>query len=153
MKPVAWGIIVLFNLCTLGAQDFVPDNWNYIAIDSNKQKWGDWDEPDPVSISDINYEGRTHFRIETEDIIWYYDKAGGGFSRMIDRAGNDWISFRMDPWGKYPESSASSFRGLPNLVFGGEDDGAVLGDAFGVVDAPAEVEAVENAEEAPQFVF
>jgi hypothetical protein len=75
-------------------------------------------------MNNVNYEGREHFRIETEDIVWYYDKAGGGFSRMIDRAGNDWISFRMEPWGRYPESAASSFRGLPNLVFGGGDDGA-----------------------------
>ncbi len=30
----------------------------------------------------------------------------------------------MEPWGAYPASAASSFRGLPNLVFQGEDDGA-----------------------------
>ncbi len=76
-----------------------------------------------VRIDEVLYEGREHFRIETARIIWYYDRAGGGFSRMIDRTGNDWISFRKDPWGKYPESASSSFRGLPNLVFGGEDDG------------------------------
>jgi hypothetical protein len=80
-------------------------------------------EAGPVRIHEITYEGRDHFRIETDDIIWYYDIEGGGFSRMIDRTGSDWISFGMEPWGKYPESAASSFRGLPNLVYGGADDG------------------------------
>jgi hypothetical protein len=77
-----------------------------------------------VVISETEYEGRPHYRIGTEDITWYYDMSGGGFSRMIDREGRDWISFRMEPWGIYPDAAASSFRGIPNLVFGGSDDGA-----------------------------
>ena len=81
-------------------------------------------EKETVKINEIHYEGREHYRIETDRIIWYYDKAGGGFSRMIDRDGSDWISFRKEPWGEYPASAASSFRGVPNLVFGGGDDGA-----------------------------
>ena len=42
---------------------------------------------------------------------------------MIDRDGNDWIAFRMEPWDQYPASAASSFRGLPNLVFQGAEKG------------------------------
>lgn len=79
--------------------------------------------------SDINmeetvYEERPHFLVRTPSLDYYYDVQGGGFSRIIDKEGNDWINFRMEPWGTYPASAASSFRGLPNLVFQQADDGA-----------------------------
>ncbi len=70
------------------------------------------------------YEGKPHFVIETKEITWYFDREGGGFSRMIDRDGNDWITFKREPWGIYPESAASAFRGVPNLVFKSDDGGA-----------------------------
>jgi hypothetical protein len=71
-----------------------------------------------------DYEGRPHFRIETSKLTYYYDIRGGGFSRIIDENGNDWISFKMEPWGEYPAAAAGAFRGLPNMVFQEEDDGA-----------------------------
>lgn len=70
------------------------------------------------------YEGRPHYKIETPKVIYYYDIKGGGFSRILDADGNDWISFKMEPWGEYPGSAAGSFRGLPNMVFQGADGGA-----------------------------
>ncbi len=70
------------------------------------------------------YEGRSHYKIETPKITYYYDVKGGGFSRIIDDEGNDWISFKMDPWDEYPGSAAGAFRGLPNMVFEGNDGGA-----------------------------
>lgn len=79
---------------------------------------------DAVSLGETNHEGRPHFLVKTKALDYYYDLRGGGFSRIIDREGNDWISFKMEPWGSYPASAASSFRGMPNLVFQGEDDGA-----------------------------
>ena len=69
------------------------------------------------------YEGVPHFIIHTRTATYYFDKAGGGISRMIDRFGNDWINFKREPWGKVPESAASAFRGIPNAVFQGEDGG------------------------------
>ena len=79
---------------------------------------------DPVSFSESMYEGVPHFVVKTASATYYYDQLGGGFSRIIDTDGNDWISFKREPWGNYPPSAASSFRGLPNLVFQGDDDGA-----------------------------
>lgn len=70
------------------------------------------------------YEGREHYRIETPKIIYYYDIKGGGFSRIIDDEGNDWVSFKMEPWDEYPGAAAGAFRGLPNMVFEGADSGA-----------------------------
>ncbi len=77
-----------------------------------------------LTFSEINYEGRPHFKVLTRQLEYYYDIKGGGFSRIIDHEGNDWVGFKMEPWGSYPASAASSFRGLPNLVFGQSDDGA-----------------------------
>lgn len=78
----------------------------------------------PVQISECRYEDRAHFLVHTENLTYYFDQQGGGFSRIIDQDGNDWISFKMEPWGIYPDGAASAFRGIPNLVFQQVDDGA-----------------------------
>jgi hypothetical protein len=70
-----------------------------------------------------DYEGRSHFIIKTPTATYYLDRASGGLSRLIDRHGRDWISYKTDPWNKVPASAASSFRGIPNLVFQGDDGG------------------------------
>ena len=77
-----------------------------------------------VEIEELNYEGRAHFLIRTESCVWYFDRAGGGFSRLIDRDGRDWIGFRKDPLSEYPTSAAAGYRGMPNAVFVGPDKGA-----------------------------
>ncbi len=77
-----------------------------------------------TTIEETFYENRSHFVIHTSNAVYYYDKSGGGFSRIIDPYGNDWIQFKKDPWNQYPASAASSYRGIPNLVFGSNDNGA-----------------------------
>ncbi len=76
-----------------------------------------------VEISEDIFAGVPHFIIKTKKATYYLDKEGGGLSRMIDTYGNDWISFKREPWESYPESAASSFRGLPNLVYQSGDGG------------------------------
>ena len=82
------------------------------------------EQGDKPFIGEVSYQGAPHFLIKTPKVSYYYDRQGGGFSRIIDRDGNDWVSFKKEPWGQYPASAASAFRGLPNLVWQGEDDGA-----------------------------
>lgn len=77
-----------------------------------------------VSIAEGSYLGRPHFIIETPEARWYYDRAGGGFSRLMDAEGNDWISFKKSEQTNYPASAGDEYRGLPNLVFRSEDGGA-----------------------------
>ncbi|MEM7657459.1 MAG: hypothetical protein AAF399_15100 [Bacteroidota bacterium] len=77
-----------------------------------------------VHISETTYQGRDHFLITTPQAVYYFDKAGGGLSRMLDREGRDWIAFKKEPWDTYPPAAASSFRGLPNAVFRSEEGGA-----------------------------
>ena len=70
------------------------------------------------------YENRPHFIVRTKSAIYYYDKAGGGLSRMLDRNGVDWIDFKREPWGTYPASAASAYRGIPNFIHGSDQAGA-----------------------------
>jgi hypothetical protein len=66
---------------------------------------------------DLFYEDRPHFKIVTENAVYYLDKAGGGFSRIIDRDGNDWVAWHPEP-SEYPPSGAGNSRGLPNYTNG-----------------------------------
>lgn len=78
-----------------------------------------------IEISDSDYEGLPHFRIVTPSGTWYYDKAGGGFSRLIDRDGRDWIAFHVNP-SRGPGAAGAGYRGIPNAVFGkGNPDAGV----------------------------
>ena len=74
-------------------------------------------------ISDQMYLDRPHFRIETGTATYLYDRSGGGFSSIRDQSNVEWIGFKPGE-GKVPESAAADFRGLPNLVFRGRDNGS-----------------------------
>ena len=78
----------------------------------------------PVEITETVHLGRPHYRITTPTAIYLYDTAAGGFSSIIDPNGEDWVAWSDSPDGEYPASAASAFRGLPNLVHGGDDGGA-----------------------------
>jgi hypothetical protein len=77
-----------------------------------------------ISIVEITYLDRPHFKITTPSVIYYFDRAGGGFSSMIDKQGLDWIAYKKDSAvATYPKSAAGQYRGIPNAVFGNEDGG------------------------------
>lgn len=76
-----------------------------------------------IKISEVTYQKRPHYSIDTKTATYYFDIAGGGFSRIIDKFGNDWVSYKTEPWDTYPASAASAYRGLPNLVFKSDTDG------------------------------
>jgi len=77
-----------------------------------------------VTIATAQYEGAEHFVVRTRSATYWYDRAGGGFSRLLDADGRDWISFRREPWNQTPAAAASSYRGIPNFVFGAGESGA-----------------------------
>ncbi len=66
-----------------------------------------------VVLTEAKDQGQDCFKIETvfEGVktTYYYDKAGAGFTSLVDADGQDWISFR--PTG----GSAGNYRGIPNL--------------------------------------
>lgn len=80
-----------------------------------------------VEIRDDTYESRAQFVVKTAAAEYWLDKNAGGFSRLIDREGRDWISFHKEPLNKNPDSAAAGFRGMPNAVFGKENPDAGVG--------------------------
>lgn len=76
-----------------------------------------------IVISEISYLGNPHFRVETPSATYYISKQSGGASSIIDKDGNDWVNFSRTGNNPPYNSADSDFRGMPNLVFQGEDDG------------------------------
>lgn len=52
------------------------------------------------------------FRIETPNAIYYLEKTGAGLSSLIDKDGNDWLSFHPEPG----SGAGGEYRGFPNAV-------------------------------------
>lgn len=77
-----------------------------------------------VTIEKGKDEGMECFVIHTDSATYYYQKSAGGFSSILDRDGNDWLSYRKSEQEQYPDSAASDYRGLPNMVFKSDDGGA-----------------------------
>ncbi|MCC6240474.1 MAG: hypothetical protein IT448_09280 [Phycisphaerales bacterium] len=76
----------------------------------------------PASVSaritttdNVTDEGQSAVRIQTQRGTYFYQKANGGFSSILDADGNDWLSFNPTPG----SGSAGEYRGLPNAVFPG----------------------------------
>jgi hypothetical protein len=80
-----------------------------------------------VTITDSDYEGRAQFTIETKSATYVYDRAGGGFSRLIDGDGKDWIAFKKDPLTGTRAAAGAGYRGIPNMVFGANNPDAGAG--------------------------
>ena len=56
--------------------------------------------------------GLPMFKIATPIATYYLERSGAGLASMIDRDGNDWISFRSEPGSR----AGGEFRGFPNAV-------------------------------------
>ncbi|MFC1635862.1 FG-GAP repeat domain-containing protein [Planctomycetota bacterium] len=57
----------------------------------------------------IKYRDQESFKIESQNATYYYHKQGAGFASIIDKDGNDWLSYR--PGG----GPAGEYRGIPNM--------------------------------------
>ncbi|MFC1525717.1 hypothetical protein ACFL6X_02780 [Candidatus Latescibacterota bacterium] len=55
--------------------------------------------------------------IETPVATYWYHLTGGGFSRLLDTDGRDWISYRDG------DGPGGEYRGIPNMVFRGPERG------------------------------
>ncbi|WP_395341159.1 FG-GAP repeat domain-containing protein [Ningiella sp. W23] len=75
-----------------------------------------------ISISEVEHLERAHFLVKTPSASYLLDRAGGGFSSIIDVRGNDWVNFKMQPWGDYPAAAAGAFRGIPNAIHDPNND-------------------------------
>jgi acetyl esterase/lipase len=76
-----------------------------------------------VQISTVSHLGTEHYKINTPRATYFLEKQSGGFSSVTDPQGTDWVQYRNSGNISVPASAASDFRGIPNLVFGGEQNG------------------------------
>lgn len=85
-----------------------------------------------VAISEIPFQDRPHFKVQTSSAIWLISRESGGCSSLTDTEGNDWIKHSRTGKNKPTNSADSDFRGLPNLVFRGSDNGVGHPEAAGI---------------------
>jgi hypothetical protein len=71
-----------------------------------------------VVITDDIDEGIACFKIVTESATYFYDKAGAGFTSLLDRDGIDWINFHPEGTPGVPDGQSGWFRGIPNMAQG-----------------------------------
>lgn len=74
-----------------------------------------------VTISEATDEGLDCFVVTTSSATYYYDKAGAGFTSLVDRDGNDWLDFHPQGTPDVPNGQSGWYRGIPNMglnVFG-----------------------------------
>ncbi|MFN3191988.1 MAG: serine hydrolase [Aureliella sp.] len=81
-------------------------------------------QPSPISLKenpklkltvapDESADNLPCYRVETPSATYFLDRVGAGLSSMVDREGNDWISFHP----KKGSGAAGEYRGFPNAVF------------------------------------
>lgn len=77
---------------------------------------------DQTTITHIVDEGQSALHIQTAAATYFYQEEAGGISSLLDRDGNDWISYQAEP----AESAGGAYRGIPNMVYpeGGFHPGA-----------------------------
>lgn len=60
------------------------------------------------------YEGYNAYKISTPTAEYYFHSETGGFASIIDKDGNDWVSYHPN---KEPESGMKGrYRGIPNIA-------------------------------------
>ena len=67
----------------------------------------------PIQLSNAEIHGLDCYRIETTNATFYLDKVGAGLASIIDRDGNDWLSFNPQKG----TGAGGEYRGFPNAVF------------------------------------
>ena len=100
-----------------------PRNWNKAPLYLWRNLTDENLKLPAIKISEVVDQGIPSLKIETPSTTYVYDKAGGGFISMIDKNGNDWISFKNVDYPP-PGNAASQYRGIPNLGIGGDDNDA-----------------------------
>lgn len=85
------------------------------------------------------YRTGPHFKVDTPNATFYIEKSSGGITSMIDQDGNDWVNYKKKYDGKFPESAAGDFRGIPNMVYGQELDSGTGHPGFNTIKSVEQV--------------
>ena len=74
---------------------------------------------DGIQVDEAGFdEGQPAILVQTATAAYAYHKEGAGFSSLLDVDGRDWIGYAPD------NGPAGEYRGIPNMVFRGSEEGA-----------------------------
>lgn len=76
-----------------------------------------------IQMTTTEDEGMEAIKITTKAATYFFQTEAGGFSSILDKDGNDWVSWRDSGEDTYPASAAADYRGLPNMVHGTKNSG------------------------------
>lgn len=63
-----------------------------------------------VTVTDnVQRTGRNCVKVQTPSATYYYDKDGAGFASIVDKDGNDWLSWKAGG------GEQGEYRGIPNM--------------------------------------
>lgn len=91
------------------------DQSRYFQLYFDDQQQPQYKSKDIVSIEQAGeYEGFDAYKISTPAAEYYYHSSTGGFASVIDKEGNDWVSYHPN---QEPESGMKGrYRGIPNIA-------------------------------------
>ncbi len=97
-------------------------------------------EKGKVRIADCRwYRTGPHFKVVTGNATFFIEKSSGGITSMFDKDGNDWIDYNKTFGGRFPQSSAGDFRGIPNMVYAQDLDSGTGHPGFNTIKSAEQV--------------
>jgi len=76
-----------------------------------------------VNIEETVFKNTLHYKITTKTATYFLEKQSGGFSSILDAQATDWVQFHKSDTIRGTAGAAADFRGLPNMVYQGEQNG------------------------------
>lgn len=104
-----------------------------------------------VTITEDTDEGIACFKVVTDSATYYFDKAGAGFTSILDADGIDWIDFHPEGTPGVPNGQSGWYRGIPNMGYNAFGHPGYTGatsttaDPLGVSLATASIHATKDA--------
>ncbi len=66
---------------------------------------------------DVTWQGQKSIRVRIPAATYYYHKQGAAFASIIDKDGNDWLSYKPGVGARSKSGSGGKYRGLPNMGY------------------------------------
>ncbi|MCA9950648.1 MAG: hypothetical protein KDE48_13445 [Anaerolineales bacterium] len=105
----AWGTLII-QLTNITSADAIRHYNVYFDINSNAFTPATF--ASQVTVTNTIDEGQDSFQVNSAVATYFFQKQAGGFSSLLDSAGNDWIGFNPT----LSSGGAGEFRGIPNLL-------------------------------------
>ncbi len=92
-----------------------PQDTRYYRFHTDATTTGDPGPAKTVKLDSLpNYLGEKTYRVSSARATWLFHSTSAGFAGLLDKDGNDWISFA--PNQAPADGSRGRYRGIPNLA-------------------------------------